>query len=705
MAAILLGLVMAVSAQAADYQLFYVNGKAGIKNNEGQILIPATFDALGWTDGSFSLINQVTGYRSSGKWGLISLQKELITKAIYETLTSSGGDRIVASKLINPFTTKYGCLDLTGKVTVPFNYDGISILGLRAIVFVKNGSTYQYGLIDLNDKGILPLRYRDIRTIGTLRLAVQNFEQKTALFSDEGAQLTDFTIDSISAFYKGKAIVYQGFQQGLINREGTFDAELSEQQIRIDPSGQAYAKPYDQWSLLTIDHQTVHSIRSTDLRYEGSNYHIQVLNKHGLVAKDLRQVLPVVYDYLGAFENGMAVSSRNKKFGLINRVGKEVVPFQFDTLVYQRNFLRAGTKQNGRMVWSLYDTFGVCKTSRMYDRMDAYTGKFFPVSSYGYEGGVDRYGKEILHCVYDSVLQSTSDWVVVSFKGQYGILDYDERWKVLPQKNRLRLIDNERYIEHRDSLEFVNSFSGEVIFFSSHPLRVKENYLEEVRPDGSTRSISLQGLEMTPVAVYKPIVPTEKIFDESEGYRGILRDGKYGFVDQRNRLRIANRYEGIGRFKEGLAAVRIMGRWGFVNSSDKVVINPAYEAVEEFHQGTSIVRRNGKTGLINSRGEQLLECRYDSIYREKDRLILLQQGRKGLSATDGLVLIEPRFTELQLLPNKRVLVEIDSKWGLLTEDGLSIIPPIYEQLSFLPEENLLLAQRAFHWSALSAKSR
>src|SRR5260221_1395834 len=175
----------------------------------GKILIHAAFESLGWSDGNFSVIGQVTGYRLKNHWGIIHLQRQLITPADFESLTYSGGDRIIVSKKINPFTLKFGCIDLTGKLTIPFQYDGITVSGLRAIVFLKNGPTFEFGLIDLNDKGFIPLRYHQIHSIGTLRYGVENSNRKTALFSEEGIQLTDFLINSISTFHHGMAASHQ----------------------------------------------------------------------------------------------------------------------------------------------------------------------------------------------------------------------------------------------------------------------------------------------------------------------------------------------------------------------------------------------------------------------------------------------------------------------------------------------------------------
>jgi hypothetical protein len=46
------------------YSVFEDNGKVGLKNESGKVLIPAKYDALGWSDGEFSVLNNATGYRS-----------------------------------------------------------------------------------------------------------------------------------------------------------------------------------------------------------------------------------------------------------------------------------------------------------------------------------------------------------------------------------------------------------------------------------------------------------------------------------------------------------------------------------------------------------------------------------------------------------------------------------------------------------------
>ncbi|MEJ0057077.1 MAG: hypothetical protein WDN75_16325 [Bacteroidota bacterium] len=84
-------MISSVFSWAGDYKRFEENGKIGLKDESGAVVLPASFDALGWSDGNFSVIGQITGYRQNNHWGLLNLKKEFITKAEFSTLTWPGG--------------------------------------------------------------------------------------------------------------------------------------------------------------------------------------------------------------------------------------------------------------------------------------------------------------------------------------------------------------------------------------------------------------------------------------------------------------------------------------------------------------------------------------------------------------------------------------------------------------------------------------
>ncbi len=66
------------------------------------------------------------------------------------------------------------------------------------------------------------------------------------------------------------------------------------------------------------------------------------------------------------------------------------------------------------------------------------------------------------------------------------------------------------------------------------------------------------------------------------------------------------RYQEVGSFNEGLAPVQAAnGRWGFINESQRLVIPARFEEVRDFENGRAAAKANGRWGFIDTRGRWL----------------------------------------------------------------------------------------------------
>ena len=141
---ILLGLLLIYFHSAGgSYFVFKENGKSGLKNDQGKILIPAEYESIGWSNNTFSIVNNVTGYRLQNKWGLINVNNSRVTAPTFVELFPAEASLITASKLSkNSSRPQLGCISVSGKEVIPFTYDGIFVDGLRAIVFTKIGNQF-----------------------------------------------------------------------------------------------------------------------------------------------------------------------------------------------------------------------------------------------------------------------------------------------------------------------------------------------------------------------------------------------------------------------------------------------------------------------------------------------------------------------------------------------------------------------------------
>lgn len=689
------------AATANNYAVFEENGKVGLKTTDGQILIPAQYDALGWSDGKLSVINTITGFKVNGLWGLINLSNHKITKALYDELLPGEASYLLARKKSSlSLRLVQGCISTEGKEVVPFQYDGIKLHSLRAIVYTKIGNVYKYGLIDLQNKSLIPQQFKYIHSIGSLRYAVENFENKSALFGDDGKQITPFHIDSISDFRKNYAIIYQNLRQGVIDREGVIKVDAIYREIKIDDDGTVHTRQADEWQLLEGSNKLLQKTNVDAVKPSGKDQLLlQLSGEVFLTDTQFRPVNKSRYHALSTFENGKAIATINGKQGLIRQDGSEIIAPSYLELIRDRNFLLARQKENGRDRWVVLDSVGKQRSLKAYDLIRPFNGEYFAVKLRAHWGAINFSGKEVLACSYDSLVQAKNNFIVVKFRGQYGIMSLNDEWKVSPRNNPLKLVGTDRFLEFTSKTKFLKSIDGSIIYFTDNEITATDDHLLEYLPSGTIWKIDMDGRIVD--RKVQPDEPIEKIFEESEGLRGIKKNGKFGFIDSQGRLRIANRYEGIQKFSEGLAAAMIRGHWGYINREDKIAIQPAYEEVADFKDGFALVKQKGFFGLINKQGVQVLPARYESIQITKAGNLLIKQDKLfGLADAKGKALILPRYHHLEDVGDGFAIVERDGKYGVVTHQAISTVPLTYDLITYDPFNKVFITMKKSNWNTV-----
>jgi hypothetical protein len=682
-----------------EFNPFEENGKFGLKNTKGEVLIPPQYDKLGWSNGKFSVVENVIGYQLKGTWGLITIDNKKITKADFLELSPGQGSVIIARKQVSPVKYLTGCINASGKILVPFQYDGLEINSFRAIVFEKAGVQFRHGLIDFANKNIIPLRYRDIYPLGSLRYAVVSFENKTAIFSEDGVQLTGFDIDSISTFKNDFAIIYQDQKQGLINRSGEIVAPPAFCSIQIDDNGEVKRKLANAWLFLEGGNKVIKEFHADSIECVGADvFKINNAGRTTLVDSKLNPLTSASFSSIGKFQEGKAKFTNNGKTGILRRNGSVAVEAVYDELTLGVDHLLARKTVDGRPQWLLLDTLGKALTTKQYLLIEKYNGKFFPALYKGYWGAIDLRGREIVACVHDSLVQSLDDYIVVKFRGQYGIINTKEEWKVTPQANRLKLLEGGNYIEFATPNQIMKSMKGEVIYFTENRIDVKDNQVIEYLPSGNVLKLNMQGVITERISKSEG---TEEIFEESEGYRAIKKDDRYGFIDSRSRLRIANRYEHVKKFSEGLAPAKLLGKWGYINKEDKIAIQPVYQNVGLFANGRAIVQQKNLYGLIDKNGKVVLPIRYEKVEVLANKTIsITQNDLLGLGDEKGQIILTPKYNSIEDVGNGYLIVKRDGMFGVMSTDGMSTVPLMYDDIVFDRYHNQFIAMKKSAWETV-----
>jgi hypothetical protein len=687
--------------RTGDLSVFSENGKVGLKDNRGQVVIPASYDELGWSNGSFSIVNNITGYRKNDLWGLLNVETRRTTKAEFVDISFGAGSILVVRKRIpGTIQVKAGAINTSSKEIIPFAYDGLSISAFRAIVYNRVGNQFKTGLIDFENNVLIPLQYKRVYPLGSLRYAVENFDGKTAIFSDAGQQITSFLIDSISSFKKNLAVIYQNQRQGVMDREGVVKLEAMYREVRIHEDGTVDVRQPDSWLMLDGQNRLLQEVNADSiLPLSKDLYKLCFSGMFTLSNQKFESVVPDLFSSIGSFNTGRAIVQKGNRVGIVRENGTFVLPASYDALVETQNFILAKLTVDAKKRWIILNSEGQKITQQHYERVLPFNGKFFPVKNRGYWGAVSAQGKEIIACAHDTIADQKDEKVVVRFKGKYGILDLNERWRVIPQSNMLALINDSLYFERNSKTTFVKHLGGNIVYFTDNVLQVEADHFVEHLSSGSTWHVDFNG-RISQKLVEPELV--QEVFPESEGYRAILKNGRYGFVDSRGRLRIANRYESVKEFNQGLAAIMIRGKWGFINKEDKIAIQPVYDEVNSFKENYAVVKQKNLFGLIDKNGKLILPVRYNEIVVNSPTSFLVRQNDAwGLSDSDGRMIINPKYDLLSDVGNGYIIVKQHGKFGLLTEQGLSTIPLIYDALSYDSHHDRFVALKRATWEKVA----
>jgi hypothetical protein len=190
---------------------FKIGNKKGLANNRGKILLPAEFDdimmendtcffvlknhkvyafhkskrrlyLLPYEDmGHFYGLDNMILVRKKGKYGLVDLNFRTVLPVIYEDISWLQDDVLLVKS-----KGKCGIIDIQGKIWVPFKYDDITDTPLNNYFIVEKGGLK--GLIDISGKEIVECRYDEIEINKNL---MEGFAylvlKKTFLISEEEA--------------------------------------------------------------------------------------------------------------------------------------------------------------------------------------------------------------------------------------------------------------------------------------------------------------------------------------------------------------------------------------------------------------------------------------------------------------------------------------------------------------------------------------
>jgi len=253
----------------------------------------------------------------------------------------------------------------------------------------------------------------------------------------------------------------------------------------------------------------------------------------------------------------------------------------------------------------------------------------------GKEGYIDKTGKLVIPCEWDSAGTFDEGLASVTQNGKAGYIDKTGKL-VIPCE--------------WDSAGF----------FTEGLARVKQN--------GKWGYIDKTG---------KLVIPCEwdSGWSFAEGLALVKQNGKYGYIDKTGKLVIPCEWDSAGSFAEGLAYVKQNGKYGYIDRTGKLVIPCEWDSVWPFTEGLACVQQKGKWGYIDKTGKLVIPCEWDSASSFADELAPVEQnGKYGYIDKSGKLVIPCEWDSAMSFNEGLALVYQNGKWGYIDKTGKLVIP-------------------------------
>lgn len=407
---------------------------------------------------------------------------------------------------------------------------------------------------------------------------LEKHEGEWILFDHAGNVINKKCYEYVCDFCEGMARVIKDDKRGFINRQGREVISCKYEKAKDFCEGMSRVMLKGKYGFV----DKLGNL-SVPCKYEEANdfceglARVKYKGKYGYVDKEGNEVIPckfedeVLASYDGNFHDGLAaVRDKKGNFAYIDTQGEVVITCEYDGIF---DFCEG----MARVQKSVPNTLGL---KRHYGFINLKGEEVVPCKKYdnaekfhngvaivcdeksGKYGGVDKYGKEIISCIYDLIYDFREDGFAIAKKnGKYGLIDKKGK-EVIPCK-------------------YSNLDPHDGLFM------IEKNELYGY--------MDLNGKEVIPCKY-------EDAYDFNDGVALVSLPGQdYGFIDKAGKLIVPCKYE----YDEDL---------DYDNEDEEPI----------FRCGLALISRDEKYFLFDKKGKKLLEFSTDYEVCRLDNMIALR---------------------------------------------------------------------------------
>lgn len=182
-------------------------------------------------------------------------------------------------------------------------------------------------------------------------------------------------------------------------------------------------------------------------------------------------------------------------------------------------------------------------------------------------------------------------------------------------------------------------------------------------------------------------------------------EARYVHVDRWLRPVTAEKFDAVGLFRDGLAAVALRGKHGLIRDDGTWAIEPRFDAASPIGHDRAIVTLDGRSGLFDVANDRwITQTPFDGICASQLNVIgVVLDGKTGVIDTSGAWVIQPKHDALALVPVYGLIaVRAGKKWGFIDLAGNEAIGARFDEVSYF-ERGMSWTRTGGEWCAIDRR--
>ncbi|MFM2284199.1 MAG: hypothetical protein RL222_1703 [Bacteroidota bacterium] len=594
--------------------------------------------------------------------------------------------------------SKYGAIDITGKLLIPMQYSYLSQMSEGLLCFKKEKG---YGFIDKKNQEVIPPMYRTGAVFKGGLACVSPLDSTYYGYINKKNEWVVKPKYLRGADFKGKyAVVFKTRDYSLNSDMGGVIDVTGKELVPCEYDNiivyddffvvkkalkQNYSIAY-KYGVRDFTGKEILPAEYEDISLKAGTSYYQVMKggKYSLVDKNMQTVTADEYDYIGIFqESGVAYFKKGSKYLVVNKELKTVIPWK------EARSIVMGKKNKMAYI--------------MQDKIEVYTqaGKLLKtieqekVSTYSIEFSKEddtlRYKYDNIVRLYDIPQQKAT---ALEYTEAY---DFNEDGIFIGKKS-----GDHYFVDYNGNKRGTKSYHS-VVNFSEGICAVQDGmYSTPYLADSEFRKIKdlscvFEGPFSEGLAKGKSQYGNTRYYINTKGDffsvtgsdagnfsngRAYVKDAynsKYFFIDRSGKKINEEQYDEVGPFSEYVAGVKKNKKTGYIDTTGKLVIPYKFDVGSPFFEGVAIVQDGTEFYLINKKGEKAGKKVYNGAKNPANGTYPVQEGTKyGLIDSKGKVLVDFKYQEITPVYEGLCWAKKDGKWGLVSSGGKELTDFIYD---------------------------